>query len=133
MRLENGIQANILLKADLNMTREVFENLVSNAVKYGRDGGRVTLGARRADRFVQMSVRNEGAGIPPDKLDTIFQKFTRLEESEAVQKQKGTGLGLFITKHIVESHGGRIEVESVPDQWTEFRFTLPCYREDKKT
>ena len=80
------------------------------------------------DAQLRMMLVNE-CGIPPDKLGVVFQKFTRLESAPA---RKGTGLGLFITRHIVEAHGGRIEVESRPGAWVEFRFTLPCFRENKK-
>jgi signal transduction histidine kinase len=132
MRVVNRIGDDLWLKADLNMTREVFENLISNAVKYGRDEGLLQLDAQRKDGFVEFSVFNEGAGIPRDKIETVFQKFTRLEEADGTRRQKGTGLGLFITRHIVEAHGGRIHVESEPDHWVRFRFTLPVFPEPEK-
>ncbi len=132
MRVENRIPESTLLRADLNMTREVFENLITNGVKYGRDGGLLSLDAQAVDGVVRFAVRNEGVGIPPDKYAAVFQKFTRIEDDQQTRRQKGTGLGLFITKHIVEAHGGRIEIESVPQQWVEFRFTLPAYREEEK-
>lgn len=132
MRLENRIAADLRLKTDLNMTREVFENLISNAIKYGRDDGLLRLDAQRRDGFVEFSVFNEGPGIPPDKLETVFQKFMRLEEADGTRRQKGTGLGLFITRHIVEAHGGRIGVESEPGQWVRFHFTLPVFPEQEK-
>ncbi|HRZ11073.1 MAG TPA: cache domain-containing protein [Kiritimatiellia bacterium] len=132
MRVESRIGDDLRLKTDLNMTREVFENLVSNAIKYGRDDGLLQLDAQRRDGFVEFSVFNEGAGIPRDKIETVFQKFTRLEEADGTRHQKGTGLGLFITRHIVEAHGGRIQVESEPGQWVRFRFTLPVFPEQEK-
>jgi len=122
IRLDNQIPP-MRIRGDTNMIREVFENLVSNAVKYGRQGGTITLRGTALDRFVQFAVRNEGEGIPTDKIGTLFSKFSRLKTHAS--HPKGTGLGLFITKAIVEAHGGQIEVESVPEQWTEFRFTLP--------
>jgi len=122
IRLDNQIPP-MRIRGDTNMIREVFENLVSNAVKYGRQGGTITLRGTALDRFVQFAVRNEGEGIPTDKIGTLFGKFSRLKTHAS--HPKGTGLGLFITKAIVEAHGGQIEVESVPEQWTEFRFTLP--------
>lgn len=132
LRVENRIPDEVRLKADLNMTREVFENLISNAVKYGRDGGILRLDAQRQDGFIEFTVFNEGPGIPPDKLETVFQKFTRLEDTDGGRRQKGTGLGLFITRHIIEAHGGRIHVESEPGQWVRFRFTLPAFPEQEK-
>jgi len=127
MRVANLVSPDVVLNADLNMVREVFENLVSNAVKYGRDGGQIVLAAVREGDFVKFSVKNEGPGIPPDKLGSLFQKFSRLETTEASRRQKGTGLGLFITKNIVDAHGGKITVASEPGGWTEFVFSLPAY------
>lgn len=123
MHLDNQIGP-MTIRGDTNMIREVFENLVSNAIKYGRKGGVITLTSTPLDRFVQFVVRDDGEGIPPDKIGALFAKFSRLD-TQATHRQKGTGLGLFITRTIVEAHGGHIEVESVQNQWTEFRFTLP--------
>lgn len=132
MTVTNSIGEDTVIKADLNMCREVFENLVSNAIKYGREGGGIWLSAAPAGDFVQFAVRNEGMGIPQARLGDLFQKFSRLNNTEADRRQKGTGLGLFITRHIVEAHGGRIEVESHEDRWTEFRFTLPKDKSSKE-
>jgi signal transduction histidine kinase len=107
------------------MVREIFENLVSNAVKYGRDGGSITITARGDGGMVNFTVRNDGAGIPADRIPELFQKFSRLEGTDVARRQKGTGLGLFITKTIVEAHGGKIEARSMPGEWAEFEFSLP--------
>jgi signal transduction histidine kinase len=123
MRLDNQLPA-LTVHGDVNMLREVFENLVSNAIKYGRDGGNITLRARSLEGFTEFAVRNPGEGIPPDRIGKIFQKFSRFN-TDTLRHQKGTGLGLFITKNIVEAHGGTIEVENHPQEWIEFRFTLP--------
>jgi two-component system NtrC family sensor kinase len=129
MRVENRIPNGTLVYGDKNMMREVFENLLSNAYKYGRDGGEIMLGSEVSGDFLQFRVRNEGEGIPPERMNELFRKFSRLEESEMARKQKGTGLGLFITRNIVEAHGGTIRAESEPGQWTEFILTLPVYTE----
>lgn len=129
MKLEDHIGDDVVIHADLNMTREVFENMISNALKYGREGGTISLSCKRTDAFYDFAVRNEGEGIPPDKINTLFQKFSRLEDQQATRKEKGTGLGLFIVKNIIEAHGGRIEVASEWHQGVEFRFTLPVYVE----
>ncbi len=128
MRVTNDINGQIMLLADMNMTREVFENLVHNAIKYGKDNGALTLSARPAAEFVEFSVKNEGDGIPQDKMDKLFQKFSRVNGEN---RQKGTGLGLFITKHIVEAHGGRVGVSSKAGEWVEFVFSFPRYKEVK--
>ncbi len=131
IRVANGIEPGIMLRADVNLVREVFENLISNAIKYGREGGALTLSGRRADALAAFAVRNEGEGIPPDQREAVFQKFTRLTAAPAVRARKGTGLGLFITRAIVEAHGGRIDVESHPGAWIEFRFTLPRWTQEE--
>ena len=125
MHIENRLTHEVVLHADVNMVREVFENMISNAIKYGREGGRIEINGREAGSFYEFAVRNEGEGIPRDRMADLFQKFSRIEASKAAHKQKGTGLGLFITKHIVEAHGGTIRATSEPGAWAEFVFTLP--------
>jgi len=131
INLVNNVGNDIALKADLNMTREVFENLIGNAIKYGREGGKIRINAEPEGDYIKFSVFNEGEGIPPDKTGALFQKFSRLETEKADTKQKGTGLGLFITKAIIEAHGGSIHVESKHHEWVDFQFTLPAYKNDK--
>lgn len=126
MQVDNRIGAMVSLRADANMVREVFENLIGNALKYGRRGGSIRLQSVPRDSFIEFSVYNEGQGIPEDKLHTLFQKFSRVETGDSVPRQKGTGLGLFITRHIVEAHGGRVDVRSRSGEWAEFVFTLPA-------
>jgi len=129
INLVNHVDKDIVLKTDLNMTREVFENLIGNAIKYGREGGKISIDAQSEADFIRFNVFNEGEGIPPDKIDTLFQKFSRLEIDGAGRKQKGTGLGLFITKAIIEAHGGGIQVKSKYHEWIDFQFTLPAYKD----
>jgi two-component system NtrC family sensor kinase len=129
LRVEDLVGPKIMLHADLNMTREVFENLISNAVKYGRPGGLITLNCRQNGAWAEFFVRNEGEGIPPERRSELFQKFSRIELGEPKKSSRGTGLGLFISKKIVESHGGTISAESEPGRWTEFRCTLPLSRD----
>jgi two-component system NtrC family sensor kinase len=131
MKVRNNIAADVVLHADVNMVREVFENLIGNAIKYGRDGGALEISARPLDGFVEFVVRNEGDGIPPDKIGNLFQKFSRIESTDRDRAKRGTGLGLFITKNIVEAHGGRICAESRIGEWTEFIFTLPRFTGEK--
>ena len=133
INLVNHVDKDIVLKTDLNMTREVFENLIGNAVKYGREGGKISIDARPEGDFIRFNVFNEGEGIPPDKVDTLFKRFSRLETDSAGRKQKGTGLGLFITKAIIEAHGGSIQAKSKYHEWVDFQFTLPCYKDDEAT
>ncbi|GAK56965.1 signal transduction histidine kinase [Candidatus Vecturithrix granuli] len=129
MTFVNSVGPDIHIHADLSMIREVFENLIGNALKYGREGGVIKISAQPAEDVVRFRVFNEGDGIMSEKIDMLFQKFTRLEDDLAARKQRGTGLGLFITKHIISAHGGEIHVESKQGEWTEFIFTLPRDKE----
>jgi signal transduction histidine kinase len=133
MKVTNSVGQDIFVHADANMAREVFENLIGNAVKYGRDGGHIVIEARDRENMVEFSVKNEGESIPENKRVQVFEKFSRLQDPSQAAKRRGTGLGLFIAKQIVESHGGTIGVASVPDGWTEFVFTLPRSAEEPES
>jgi two-component system NtrC family sensor kinase len=124
MTLENEIAPTLELNADRDLLRIVYDNLLSNAIKYGREGGKIVLAAHASDTRVTLSVLNEGEGIPPDKMGLLFKKFSRLPGTGAASK-KGTGLGLYICKEIVEKHGGTIWAESQVGAWTKFIFELP--------
>jgi signal transduction histidine kinase len=126
MVLDNRVPEAMTLNADRNLLRIVYDNLLSNAIKYGREGGKIVLDAQpTGDGQIVLSVCNEGNGIPPDKLPQLFKKFSRLTNPEYARK-KGTGLGLYICKEIVEKHGGKIWAESQVGAWTKFVFSLPA-------
>jgi len=126
MRLQNDVGGDVRVRADLTMLREIFENLIGNAIKYGRRGGNLWIRARPENGFVAFEVKNEGDGIPKERMDGIFEKFSRVNRTQAERQQKGTGLGLFITRHLVEAHGGAISVASEPGAWAAFTFTVPA-------
>jgi PAS domain S-box-containing protein len=107
--------------ADHDRLLQVFENLVGNAIKFTRPGGRITLGARAGAGEVLFSVADTGCGIESDQLPRVFDRFWQAPEA----KRKGAGLGLPIVKGIVEAHGGRIWVQSSPGQGSTFFFTVP--------
>jgi signal transduction histidine kinase/CHASE2 domain-containing sensor protein len=117
--------------ADADKVLQILINLLSNAQKYS-PGGEITLGARaRSDAGeVEVWVSDQGPGIAPEQRQLLFSRFGRAPQSAqgigAGAKPMGTGLGLFLTKHLVEAHGGRIWVESKSGQGATFRFTLPC-------
>ncbi len=124
MAVQDQIPEGLVLNADANLLRIVYDNLLSNAVRYGREGGNIVLDAKeRADEVI-LTVRNDGQGIPPYKMPMLFQKFSRLDGSEHAGK-RGTGLGLYICREIVEKHGGEMWAESQVGDWAEFHFTIP--------
>ena len=100
-------------------------NLVSNGVRYGYAGFPIDLALEPADDTLVLTVANAGDGIPAGELSSIFGRFQR-SRSAATASQVGLGLGLYIVQGLVEAHGGRIEVESVPREQTRFRIVLPC-------
>lgn len=114
-----------LVRGDLSRLREVFQNLLDNAIQYTPAGGHITVQAARArERWIVVSVSDTGIGIPKDKQSRIFERFYRVDSSRS-RKVGGTGLGLSIVKNLVEAHGGHIEVKSEPGQGSTFSVFLP--------
>lgn len=110
-----------LVRADANKITWVLTNLISNALRYIGEGGQIFLMATTVGAYAQLSVRDNGPGIPLEYQSKIFQKFVQVEGQAA----GGSGLGLAICKEIVRAHGGAIWVESTPGQGSTFLFTLP--------
>jgi two-component system, OmpR family, phosphate regulon sensor histidine kinase PhoR len=121
----NEIPPDLHACADLDRLEQVFYNLLDNAIKYGRAGGRILLqGQDLPDGKVRLCVSDDGPGIPAEARDRIFERFFRIDKARS-RDTGGTGLGLSIVKHIVQSHGGEVWVESEPGRGTSFFFTLP--------
>ncbi len=116
----------IYLNADCARLAQVFGNLLNNSCKYTRPNGAISLSARRnGNNEVSVSVRDNGAGIPPDKLDSIFDMFMQVDRNSD-RSQDGLGIGLTLVKRLVEMHGGSIEARSAgEDQGSEFVVQLP--------
>jgi two-component system phosphate regulon sensor histidine kinase PhoR len=108
--------------------QRAITNLVDNAIKYTREGGGVSVSARQAGRQVVVEVKDNGIGIPQDDLGRIFERFYRVDRSRS-RDMGGTGLGLSIVKHVVQTHGGTVEVESRLGAGSAFRIRLPASRE----
>ena len=112
-----------LVDADPQRIRQVVANLVSNALRHAsRPGSRVLVSAVQKPGEVEVSVSDDGPGIPPDDLAHIFDRFWQGDRARA----DGSGLGLAIARELIRAHGGQIWAESTPGQGTTFRFTLPC-------
>jgi PAS domain S-box-containing protein len=110
--------------ADYERTRQVLENLISNAVKYSPEGGTIRVAGRAAADHAVVSVSDQGIGIPPEEQPKLFRRFYRVDNRLSRETQ-GAGLGLFLTRAIVEAQGGRIWVDSQPGRGARFSFTLP--------
>ncbi|HEU4725766.1 MAG TPA: ATP-binding protein [Candidatus Eisenbacteria bacterium] len=115
------------IDADSMRIGQVITNLVGNAIKFSPDGGHVEVFASGDEGLVTVSVKDYGRGIAPRDLNRLFQRFAQLDSS-TTRKAGGTGLGLVISKGIVEQHGGKIWVESALDQGSTFSFSLPRRR-----
>jgi signal transduction histidine kinase len=110
--------------SDEGRFRQVLYNLLSNAVKFTPEGGRVETTVRLAGTAVEVGVSDTGIGIAPEDQERIFQAFQQLERSGAV-RHEGTGLGLALTRQLVELQGGMLWVESAVGQGSRFGFTVP--------
>jgi two-component system, OmpR family, phosphate regulon sensor histidine kinase PhoR len=110
--------------ADREAIHQVFANLIDNAMKYGRTGGRIELGAHAVERGIEFYVRDFGAGISSEHLPRLFERFYRVDKARS-RESGGTGLGLAIAKHIMRAHAGAIRAESDLGRGSTFVFTLP--------
>lgn len=123
VRLDNGA-ASLCVHADPDRVVQVLTNLLGNAIKFSPPGSVVRASAEQSGSRVVFRVEDRGRGIPPELLESIFERFQQVDSSDARQKG-GSGLGLAIARSIVQQHGGRIWAQSVPGEGSTFRFTLP--------
>lgn len=101
-----------------------MQNLLGNAIKYGDKSAPIEIGVVACAEGLEVTITNEGEGIAPESLPRLFQRFQRATDGKLAEV-KGVGLGLYITRELVEAQGGRITAESTPEGRTTFRFTLP--------
>ena len=111
---------------DRDQIDQVLDNLVSNAIKYTLDGGRIEIAARKVDGgFIAISVKDTGIGIPKKDLGRIFDRFYRVDKARS-RNMGGTGLGLSIAREIVKAHGGSISLDSELNEGTTVTVILPA-------
>ena len=126
--LENAIPPTLMAMADSDRLRQVISNLVDNAIKYGKAGGKTQIVGRLLDEArIEVVVADDGPGIPAESRERIFERFYRVDKARS-REQGGTGLGLAIVKHVVQAHGGEVRVESDAGAGARFVFTLPAAR-----
>jgi len=125
-QVDVDVDANAVARGDPVAVEQVIENLVDNAVKYGKDaGGRVRMTGRRAGERVVLEVTDDGPGIAAEHLPRLFERFYRVDPGRS-RDRGGTGLGLAIVKHLVESMGGTVDVRSAAGSGTTFAVELPA-------
>lgn len=126
LRQVNNVPGDLFLLADKNMTETIIRNLLSNAIKFTPRGGEILLEAIKKEDMAEISVIDNGVGIPPAHLGQLFQTGSTITTT-GTEKEKGSGLGLILCKEFVEKHGGRIWAESPAGKGSAFRFTLPLF------
>jgi signal transduction histidine kinase len=133
IRLEMTVRDDLPpIDADSEKLEQVFNNLISNALKFTPEGGRVAAEAQVDGDFVRFCVRDTGMGIAAEDIPKLFAAFAQADVArQREMRVKGTGLGLSICRVIVEAHGGRIWVESAPQEGAAFYFTIPVFRAPK--
>jgi len=126
--LKDGCDIPFQVIADKDKVRQVLVNLLTNAVKYGRPGGTITVGIYDMDDNILTEITDEGEGIAEEEIPRLFERFYRLDKSRQRTGKGGSGLGLAIVKHVIEAHDQRINVRSSIGKGSTFGFTL---RKDK--
>jgi two-component system phosphate regulon sensor histidine kinase PhoR len=125
VNLHNNIGEEIRARADGDRLQQVLFNLVDNAIKYGKSDGNVHISGRRLNPdYVELSVSDDGPGIPPEARERVFERFFRVDRARS-REQGGTGLGLSIVKHIIQAHGGDVRLSSEVGKGATFYLTLP--------
>lgn len=120
----------IIVYMDEDKITQVLDNIISNALKYSPQGGTITFRVEKVEDYIQVSVKDEGVGIPKSDLSKIFERFYRVDKARS-RKLGGIGLGLAIAKEVVVAHGGRIWAESQERKGTTIYFTLPIEQQKK--
>jgi two-component system sensor histidine kinase BaeS len=122
IQLSDKPSGEIKIFADAIALRRVLGNLISNALKFTPQGGSVEISSEADDKEVRISCADTGPGVDVHLQHTLFEKYGRLDRDQTIE---GTGLGLFVTKNIVDAHGGRIEVKSAVGKGTTFILSFP--------
>ena len=118
------------VEGDADKLTQVLDNIISNAMKYSPQGGKITFKVEEKEDHIVVSVSDQGMGIPKENLQQVFERFYRVDKART-RKLGGTGLGLAIAKEMVEAHGGKIWAESVEGKGTTVSFTLPYDRNEE--
>ncbi len=124
IKMDYSIQENLLVRADRNMLKTILRNLISNALKYTEEGGRVTITASKNDTHTMILVKDTGTGMNEAELEQLFKINSGISKP-GTRREKGTGLGLILCKEFVSLHSGKIWAESTPGIGSKFYLSLP--------
>lgn len=124
----NMVEKNVFVKADENMLDTILRNLISNAIKFTQPKGEIQIYSSFKNDFVEITVKDNGVGMTEAEIAAIFN-VNEISSTLGTSNEQGSGLGLILCKDFVESHGGKIWVESVVNEGSEFKFTLPIWKE----
>lgn len=124
IHLECVLKDEIHVITDVYMLKAILRNLISNAIKFTRENGKVEISAKHYQTVTEINVKDNGIGIKPEVLDKLFS-FTSIHPAFGTANEKGTGLGLMLCKEFVEKHGGKIWINSMGDTGTTVTFTIP--------
>mgnify|MGYP006301977839 CR=1 FL=1 len=124
INLESKVDEHAYAYADKNMINTVIRNLVSNAIRYNKQNGEVVISCLKTEKYLEISVKDTGIGIEPEKINDIFS-INPDSNGDKSGNAQATGLGLYVSKEFVEKNGGEIRVNSKPKKGSEFIFSLP--------
>lgn len=127
-----NVQEDIIIDADRDRLEQVLINLINNAITYVQDGGRIEVCLKKENGNIELTVEDNGPGIPKEDLPRIFERFYRVDKARS-RSLGGSGLGLSIADEIVKAHGGRVLVESEEGVGTKFTVVLPLKEKGQVT
>ncbi|MDP3683684.1 MAG: HAMP domain-containing sensor histidine kinase, partial [Ignavibacteria bacterium] len=128
IQLINMADKSLHINADLNMLNSVFQNLISNAIKFTPEGGNITVSSVKRGDFVEVSVADSGVGIKPEDISKLFRIDSHFS-TKGTNNEEGTGLGLILCEEMIEKHQCKIWVESEYGGGANFKFTIPKFPE----
>jgi len=124
IELKTSVDSALTIVADKNMIRTILRNLISNAIKYTQRNGRVEIGAKINQSYVEVFVSDNGIGMSDETINRLFRLDANIS-TRGTDNERGTGLGLFLCKEFVEKHGGKISVESEVGKGSIIKFVVP--------
>lgn len=130
--IENLVPSDLITHFDTHMIDTVLRNLISNALKFTSENGKITIKGALKEQFIEVTVADNGIGMTQNELNQLFRIDVKHKTKEGTNGEKGSGLGLILCKEFIDKHGGKISVKSEPGKGSEISITLPYYTEKNK-